>query len=243
MNQRQYHYCVLRPLKNIAKRLSLAIFCGYLLSGCAPPGNVIEPDPDYAPVLANDPSQTVRSDNGAIYQPNTFIELFRNNRAYRVGDILTVVLEEKTDAVSRSATSTAKDNSLNLGAPSLFGLPITHDGNAILSAGVEASRNFSGSGNSSQSNSLEGNVTLMVTRVLSNGNLMISGEKVVSINQAAESIRLSGIIRPQDIRPDNTVLSSRVSNARVIYGGAGTLADANTKGWMSRFFNSRFWPF
>lgn len=243
MNISQYLQHLLIHLKNGVKQLGFAVVCGYFLTACAPAGKVIESDPDYAPVLVNEPSQTVRSNNGAIYQPATFIELFRNNRAYRVGDILTVVLEEKTDAVSRSATTTAKDNTINLGAPNLFGMPVTHNGNSILSAGVESSRNFSGSGNSSQSNSLEGNVTLMVTRVLSNGNLMISGEKIVSINQAAESIRVSGIIRPQDIRPDNTVLSSRVSDARVIYGGAGTLADANTKGWVSRFLSSRFWPF
>ena len=222
--------------------------CGWILiltslAACAPAERVIEPDARYAPIMVNDPPEVVRSQNGAIYQPATSIELFRNNKAYRTGDILTIILEEQTDAVTRSATSTAKDNTWKMGSPTLLGTPVTHNGNAILGASLDASRNFSGSGNSSQSNSLEGNITVMVSKVLSNGNLVVRGEKIVSINQGAESLRLSGIVRPEDIRPDNSVFSSRIANARVHYGGAGTLADSNQKGWLSRILSGKYWPF
>jgi len=79
--------------------------------------------------------------------------------------------------------------------------------------------------------------------VLSNGNLVVRGEKIIGINQSAEFVRLMGLVRPVDVTPENTVLSSKVANAQIYYGGGGAVAEANTKGWMSRFFSSEFWPF
>ena len=102
---------------------------------------------------------------------------------------------------------------------------------------------FDGAGSSSQSNSLVGDITVTVVERFANGNLRIRGEKWVTLNQGREFIRLSGIIRPYDIGPDNAVLSSKVANAQITYSSKGALAAANKMGIISRFFNSIFYPY
>ena len=82
-----------------------------------------------------------------------------------------------------------------------------------------------------------------MAKVLPNGNLYLKGEKKIWINQGQENVMLSGVVRPIDVAPDNSVPSSRVANARITYDGKGAIADANAAGWMSRFFNSPWTPF
>jgi flagellar L-ring protein FlgH len=82
-----------------------------------------------------------------------------------------------------------------------------------------------------------------VADVLPNGNLVVRGEKWLTLNQGDEYIQISGIVRPIDIRTDNTVLSGLVADARITYSGKGMVADSNKMGWLSRFFASAIWPF
>ena len=206
-------------------------------------GSAVTPDPLYAPVDPQTPPSPEAYRGGAIFQVDYATELFRDSRAYRVGDIITINLLERTDAQVNASTSTSKDDELNIAAPTLFGLPVTHDNDLIGQNTSEASRSFEGSGQSSQSNRLQGSITVTVSEVLSNGNLLIRGEKIVGINQGSEYIRISGIIRPLDIGPDNSVPSTKIANSRVSYGGGGPLQQANSAGWLSRFFNSALWPF
>ncbi len=84
---------------------------------------------------------------------------------------------------------------------------------------------------------------MTVAQRLSNGNLLVRGEKMLTINQGQELIRISGIVRPQDILQDNSVPSTRVADAQIGYTGKGSLADANTQGWLSRFFSSKWMPY
>ena len=109
--------------------------------------------------------------------------------------------------------------------------------------GLDGERSFDGAGSSSQSNQLTGQITVTVAQRLPNGNLIVRGEKWLTINQGQELVRIAGIVRPQDIGQDNVVPSTRVADARISYTGRGTLADANTRGWLSRFFNSKWMPF
>jgi flagellar L-ring protein precursor FlgH len=212
-----------------------------LLGACA--GNrPILPDPYYAPVEPQVVTPAARR-TGAIYQAELPVELFQDRRAYRVGDILTVQLSEKTDASTTASTATSKDDSVEIGAPVIFGAGVTRLGKDIFETNFDAQRAFSGNGDTSQSNSLKGDITVSVARVLANGNLVIRGEKVISINQGTEFVRLAGIVRPEDIDAENTVLSNKVANARISYGGRGALADANAQGWLGRFFNGPLWPF
>lgn len=209
-----------------------------VLAGCV--STVPPVDPAWAPTMP--PAQTAPPvADGAIYHASNSMELFADPRAHRVGDIVTIVLAENTQASKKAQTSTSKKDSVDLGGATLWGKSFPLNGGKI--AGLSGNNGFDGSGASSQSNQLNGEITVTVAQRLANGNLVLRGEKWVTINQGRELVRLSGIARPQDIGPDNTILSTRIANARIVYTGSGTLADANHQGWLSRFFNSKWMPF
>jgi flagellar L-ring protein FlgH len=180
---------------------------------------------------------------GTIYNPAGGFDLFMDLRARAVGDILTVDLVEKTDASKESSSSAGKDTSIDTGIPTFGGRPITRNGRPILSATAEASRSFDGSADASQSNQLTGSITVTVAERLPNGNLLVRGEKLININQGEEYIRLQGIVRPVDIGPKNSVASTKIADAKISYSGKGYLADSARPGFLSRFFNSPWFPF
>ena len=212
-----------------------------LLAGCAsqPP---IKPDPQFNAAMPPEPSQhnPVQS-NGAIFQTGQVDNMFADARPYRVGDILTVILEESMQASKSAETSTGKSQDTAITPPNVLGLsgPLIER----LNAQISGERDFAGDGESSQQNTLNGQITVTVARVLSNGNLVIRGQKWIGINQGSEFIKLAGMVRPQDIAPDNTVMSTRVANAKIAYGGEGVINESNNMGWLARFFNSPVFPF
>ena len=181
--------------------------------------------------------------NGSIYQTWQQPFLFEDIKARRLGDILTVVLVERTQASKSASTSTSKGSEIDIQPPIIFGEPILNNGNEILSADMQSDQAFDGEGDSSQRNQLDGSVTVVVVDVMPNGYLVVEGEKWIGINQGEEFIKVSGIVRPQDVRYDNSVLSTQLANANIAYRGKGALADSNTQGWLTRFFNSPIWPF
>jgi flagellar L-ring protein precursor FlgH len=180
---------------------------------------------------------------GTIYNANGSFDLFMDLRARAVGDILTVLLVERTDASKESSTSTAKGTDVDTGFPVIAGRPVTSDGVPILNNEISSDSSFDGQADSSQSNRLDGSITVTVAERLANGNLLVRGEKLITINQGEEYIRLEGIVRPVDIGPENTVPSTKVANAAISYTGRGALADANRPGWLARFFTSPWFPF
>ncbi len=230
-------------------RLSLCLLAVHLLSACSVLHRAPMPEQSATAGMHHN-TMTVAPEeipmsvrNGSIYAANQDIRLFEDLRASRAGDIITIVLAERTDARKSASTSTSKDEDVTLPGPTLGGRPITQEGIELLNAIFAGSRSFDGEGDSSQSNSLTGSVTVTVSEVLPNGNLAIAGEKWITINQGREFVRISGIVRPYDILPDNSVTSDKVANAQIAYGGKGVIADANTPGWLSRFFSSRWFPF
>lgn len=229
--------------------LRLAILIGALaaLAGCAEPQ--VRHVKDFVNVRPPDRSLAVSAD-GSIYHPSTSIDLFRDVKAKRVGDLLTVVLAEKTDAKKSASTSTDKSNGIDLGNPTLLGSPLSFTSPPFmpkrtmnLASSVDTSQKFSGQGDSAQSNSLTGDVTVTVVDVLSNGNMVVRGEKAIGINQGEEYIRVSGVVRPVDVTTDNTVLSTQLADASISYSGSGFVSDSNRMGWLARIFNSKWWPF
>jgi flagellar L-ring protein precursor FlgH len=181
--------------------------------------------------------------SGSIYQSGTEVRLFEDLRANRVGDILTVRLLEQTNASKNSSTSTSKSTEATLTNPTVFGRPITVGGTPLFDASLSGDQAFDGEGASSQSNSLQGDITVTVTERFPNGNLRIRGEKWVMLNQGKEYIRLSGIIRPYDITPDNSIASTKIADAEISYSSKGVLAAANRMGLISRFFHSILHPY
>jgi len=225
-----------------------AALLALLLSGC---GNTPVRDPAYASARPAVPAEQA-APSGSIYA-STGLVLFEDQRPRRVGDVLTVRLVESTNATKSASTNTKKQDSVSIANPSLFGTnvqwnawqrsPFANRTNLGLGATLDSSQDFKGDAGSSQKNSLSGSVTVTVAEVLPNGNLLVRGEKLIAINQGHEYVRLSGIVRPADVQPDNSVLSTQVADAQISYGGKGALADANEHGWLTRFFLSSWWPF
>ncbi len=223
-----------RLLSRLAIMLAFAPLAGCLMQ---PPRD----DHQWAATLPQEPASAPPTD-GSIYHSEQGMELFNDARAHRVGDILTIALVESTQASKKASTSTSKKDASTISAPSILGQTLRVAGQTADTT-LNANRAFDGSGDSSQSNQLTGSITVTVAQRLSNGNLLIRGEKMLTINQGQELIRISGIVRPQDIGQDNSVPSTRVADAQIGYTGKGSLADANTQGWLSRFFSSKWMPY
>lgn len=191
------------------------------------------------PVVELPPQEIV---DGSIYQQDRDVRLFEDLRARRVGDILTISLQENTTAAKSSSTTTDKSSNATITNPTILGRSLTRNGDPLLSGSLSSDSDFSGEGSSSQSNSLNGDITVTVVERLANGNLRIRGEKWVTLNQGDEFIRLSGIVRPYDITPDNSVPSGKVADARITYSSKGVLAAANKIGLLQRFIQSVWFP-
>jgi len=216
------------------------LFVVLLSSGCS----TIRPTDktDFAPVVRPHVSSQPVYKSGSLYQTSNML-LFEDPRPHKIGDLLTVVLQESTNASKTASTSTSKSDDNTLNSPTLFGNPVTNGGTEILNTDYAQDRSFSGEGDSSQSNSLTGNITVTVVDVLSNNNLVVQGEKWLTLNQGDEYVRIQGVVRPQDVRSDNTVLSTRIADAQIAYSGEGFVQESNEQGWLAQFFNSKWWPF
>ena len=185
-----------------------------------------------------DLAQDTRQKTGAIYQPDQGGLFSKDRRARKVGDILTVDFNEVFAATKAQTAATAKSDSFELNLP--VGLPnvltggLGAEGDAANSLTSGTTQSFSGSGNTAQSNSLTGRLSVTVVRIFENGNLGILGQKELTLNNGKEYIRVSGIVRQEDISSANTVPSNRLADAQISYTGAGDIADTAKKGWLSR---------
>lgn len=189
------------------------------------------------------PEPELQEPTGSIYQNGNNMVLFEDLRARQVGDIITVLLAEATDAAKSSDTSLDKSTSTLITDPILAGQTRVLGSDSNLGFDLSSNHAFGGESASNQRNSLQGSITVTVAKVYPGGNLYIQGEKWIQINQGNEYIRLRGIIRPVDIATNNTIVSTKVADARISYGGTGATADVNRVGWLSRFFISPVWPF
>lgn len=221
-------------------RCAVLILAAAGLGACVQVTAGVKPG-DFAPALPPAPPPPVQ-DGGAIYQVGYDVSLFADPKARRVGDVITITLTERTAASKSASTDTSKETSIDTGNPTIFGDDVTFNGNNILNNSWDQSSEFNGKGSSSQSNRLDGRITVTVADVHPNGNLVVRGEKWITLNQGQEYVYITGIVRPQDVLPDNTVASTRVADARITYSGKGTVAEANKVGWLSRFFMSPVWP-
>lgn len=225
-------------------RIPAIMMCAVLplLAACATtPSGYPEPDdPRYAPVMTPTPVIPVQQ-TGLIYTRNSAVDLYQR-RAHRVGDVLTISLNEATTARKSSGTSFTKENATALGNNNVLGTGFLNSG-LDLNGDITSSVDFQGSGAADQSNQLVGSITVTVSNVLPNGLLEVRGEKWMQLNQGKEFIRISGLVRKEDIAPDNSILSTRVADVRIAYSGTGTLAESGEAGWITKFFASDLWPF
>ncbi|RYZ98903.1 MAG: flagellar basal body L-ring protein FlgH [Moraxellaceae bacterium] len=221
----------------------LVAVCAVILSGCMTNAKTKPGDPYYAPIISAAQAMPQRTD-GSLYQDSYGLSLFGDRKAHFVGDIITITLSESTVSKKSANVSVKKDSSqvFNGGAGTLLGTNPTL-GNLSLDTNIAQNRKFGGNSGADQSNSLQGNITVTVAEVMPNGNLIVRGEKWITLNSGDEFIRISGIVRPDDVAPDNTILSTRLANAKISYSGTGSLAESQNMGWLSKFFNGPIWPF
>ncbi len=181
--------------------------------------------------------------NGAIFQSSQNGLFATDQRARRVGDILTVSFNETYAATkAQTATSTKADNfavTLPTGLPNVLtgGFDKDDGGNgAGLSAGT--TRSFAGAGNAVQSNSFSGLLSVTVVRVFENGNMEVAGQKELTLNNGNEYVRVRGVVRPEDVSATNIVSSNRLADAQIRYTGSGQLADSSKQGWLSELMRT-----
>ena len=175
--------------------------------------------------------------DGSIYQAGRAgsFPLFEDRRPRNVGDIVTVVIEEKTNASKRVATSTDRQSGMDIGvAAAPDWMPGALEADNRFTA--DGSNDMEGKGSSSANNMFTGNITTTVIDVLANGNLRIAGEKAIAINQGSEHLRFSGVVDPRSITGTNTVSSTQVADARIEFRSKGVMDEVQTMGWLQRFF-------
>jgi flagellar L-ring protein precursor FlgH len=219
--------------------LSLVV-AALAVAGC---GLLPQKETKLEPVTPHVLAPPIPRTEGAIYQAGQQMELFADLKARRVGDVLTITLNELTAASKNAITKTAKTTSAVTTGPTLFGRTITTGGVPIMNTTLSGADSFDGEGQSSQSNSLAGSLTVTVIAVEANGNLVVQGDKNLKLNQGDEIVRISGVVRPADIATNNTVTSDKLADARISYSGKGVVNSSNQMGWLARFFNSPWSPF
>jgi len=172
--------------------------------------------------------------NGSIFQPqNGYAALYEGSVARKVGDPLTIVLVENTQASKSSSSKLDSGGGFSLTPPSTGALSLFKPSDASVSG----ARNFNGKGTADQSNSLSGEVSVTVVAVYPNNTMLVQGQKRVTLNRGDEFVQIKGLVRFADISADNRVLSTRVADARIAYTGKGDVARAGRQGWLGRFFS------
>jgi flagellar L-ring protein precursor FlgH len=238
---------------------ALGLVSALALSGCAststPP---MTHSPQFSPVLPV-AIEKPKMATGAIYNGRASDNWFGRVRTYNVGDVITVLLNESTQA-GRTQSGTVKRAAKNDVIPSALNTPnglsarvqgLRMPTNILgtrlqgIMGGVDLSKaniESVGGGEADQQATLIGDVSVTVVEVLANSNLMVRGEKQLALTQGAEIIQVSGIIRPEDISPNNTVQSRRLANAQIAYRGTGDMANAAKAGWGTNAL-MKYWPF
>jgi len=192
---------------------------------------------EYAPTLA--PPAPTLTPNGAIFQASMgYAPLTSGARAAMVGDLVTIVLIENTQAQKTNSASTDRSGNIGITPPTTGPLSFFKDTDTQVAAAAK----FSGKGAAQQSNQLSGAITVTIAQIYPNGTYLLRGEKHLTLNRGDETIQISGLVRAVDIDSTNSVPSTRVADARITYTGKGEIARASTQGWLGRFF-SRISPF
>jgi len=224
------------------QKLALLALPMLLAGGCSvlPPKPLVH-SPDFAPVYPV-AAERQRVSTGAIYNSRASESWFGRGRSYAVGDVITVLLSESTQAKRSQDSKVSRDSSNDVVPTGLQNISantkgamggLKLDGGSISNTGV---------GTANQLATLEGSVAVTVVDVLVNGNLVLRGEKQLALSEGSEVIQVAGIIRPEDVAPNNTVQSRRLANAQITYRGTGDLAAASRAGWGTSAL-LKLWPF
>lgn len=215
-------------------KFAFAVTTAALLAGCATPYPTPQVELAHTPVVQLPQMAPVPSSNGAIYQAASYRPLFEDHRARLVGDTLTVNITERVSATQTSTSELSKSGTLAAGISAVPG--IAPKAFARGTAEASSANDSKGKGSNQNTNEFTGAITAVVTGVLPNGHLMISGEKQIGVNRNVDVLRFSGQVDPRAIGQGNAVASTAVANVRIEQRGRGAVSDAHAVGWLSRFF-------
>lgn len=221
---------------NKANLLGAVVVSSALLTGCSSTPERVQ-NMTFEPSFPLNIPQQVETQNGSLYQAGA-MTLFNDSRAHRIGDIITIALTESFDAKKKDEAKYDKSNSQDFGVStpmSLFGQTKN------FGVGYGSTGAFAGKSDVKQNSSMSGSIAVTVVEVISNGNLIVRGEKRLTIHEGDELIQFAGIIRPQDIRPDNTIDSTKVADVRLVYKDVGISGDTNRPGALTQWMN-KYWP-
>lgn len=230
----------------------LSMICAVIitgLSGCA----YLTPEPAvHVPSTAemNSANQPRHLSEGSLWVETNHSAMFLDNRARGVGDTLVVNVVQTSTAESKAGTSTGRDSSVNASMTNIFGMPASMGLSNLwgkgrpFDLGVNAgmTSDFKGTGSTTRGQTISSTMTALVVDVQPNGNLMIAGKRESSVNREREIMVVSGIVRPEDIGPDNSIMSTQIADARIVYSGAGVVSDKQGPGWLTRILDN-VWPF
>ena len=208
------------------------LFCALLLSACSTYVEDVASE-QFMPVIPDETEEEPIVD-GAIYKGKSKGLFATERKASKIGDIVTVALNESFNASKSQSAASGKTDSFGVTLPT--GLLNDLVGRSVKDAdyGFGSTQAFNGTGTASQSNAITGLVSASVVRVYDNGNLEVLGQKKLTLNNGDEYVRVHGVVRPQDIGAGNIVNSNRLANAEITYIGAGEVADTAKRGWLSR---------
>ena len=227
--------------------ISLALF----LSSCSTyveNKKSVEFEPVHKEIVFKEEDNTI---DGSIYNSTSSGFFASDRRAKSIGDILTVTLNESLSASKSTTNTTSKADTFGVTLPPLFSNGAAAGsvankldnqlgvGNGTLNSAdftAGANQSFAGAGTAAQTNTLTGSMTVTIIKVFPNGNLEIKGQKKLALNDGSEYLRISGIIRPEDISASNTIASSNIADAKITYTNAGVYADSTQPGWLSKIF-------
>jgi flagellar L-ring protein precursor FlgH len=214
----------------MSDRNALALALLLALPACADEG--FGRAPGIAATLPMPPPAAPVPATGSLYNPASYASLVGDRRARRVGDLVTILLVERTQARKSATADAARDSNTAITLPDAP--PFSYVPPGLMSGGSKQA--FKGAGSAAQDNQLSGELTVTVAQVLPGGVLRVAGEKRLTLNRGEEQVQLTGLVRIDDLGPDNSVLSTRVADARIRYSGTGQIADQSRQGWLARFF-------
>jgi len=233
-----------KPRPAAGGALTLICLLALLGAGCASlPGKT---EVDFPPVAPEQPIATPRPDTGpatgSLFQKTSYRPGFEDPRARLVGDMVTIQIQEKVEATQESSSSANRNSNMSASVSAMPLLSAADLARLKTGIGAESSSDFSGDGATASNNEFSGTITTTVVEVLPNGHLKVAGDKQIGVNQSVDVMRFTGTIDPRLIKPGNTINSTQVANVRVESRGRGAQAEAQTVGWLMRFFFS-FLPF
>ncbi|MBF0461297.1 MAG: flagellar basal body L-ring protein FlgH [Magnetococcales bacterium] len=224
---------------DLKTRWAVVVLLAFGVSGCGMT-RAAERPPAPITVVQPVPPENLAPRKGSIWQTSDRNTLFLDNKARNIGDIITVQVVENSNATREAKTDLTRTVNDQVGLSgalspnSLFGAKLPGAVGAALTGGTTNQNQFSGDGKTQRNSGLTATVSCVIIEVMSNGNLRVSGRQDITVNNENQYIFLSGVIRPEDITPQNTVTSSQMADSRIEYGGEGDVADQQRDSWISR---------